>query len=80
MNAVEHELLEALVRLERVVGTGAPGPKPGLAEALQGIQDTARRLPPGTSGELLHYLGKRSYEKARLWLEGKDPEQGVCPR
>ncbi len=80
MNVVERELLDALVGLEGVAGSGAPGPRPGLAEALRRVEEAARRLPAGTSGDLLHYLGKRSYEKARLWLEGKDPEQGACPR
>jgi hypothetical protein len=79
MNTAERELMEALVGFERLVGSGVPGPKPGLGEALARIDAASRRLPVGTPPDLLHYLGKRSYEKARLWLEGKDPEQGVCP-
>lgn len=80
MNAVEAELLEALRNLEGVVGTGAPGPRPGLAAALAQVESAGRRLPPGTAPDLLHYVQKRSYEKARLWLEGEDPEKGACPR
>ncbi len=80
MNEVERELLGALVALERIAGSGEPGPKPGLGEALARVESTARRLPVGSAPDLLHYLGKRSYEKARLFLEGRDPEQGACPR
>ncbi|MFO7725023.1 MAG: hypothetical protein R6V45_05685 [Oceanipulchritudo sp.] len=29
-------------------------------------------------GHLRHYLGKRSYEKAWILLEGGDPEKGIC--
>ncbi len=51
-----------------------------------------RDLTPGTpwqhfvrpmtalESEILHYLHKRSYEKARFWLQGRDAEnaQGNC--
>jgi len=34
----------------------------------------------GTDPQLLHYLQKKSYEKARLFLQGRDAEnvQGSC--
>ena len=37
-----------------------------------------RSLPPDADPDLLHYLNRRSYEKARLFLEGIDPETGTC--
>jgi hypothetical protein len=27
---------------------------------------------------LRHFLQNRSYEKALIWLEGEEPEKGVC--
>ena len=35
-----------------------------------------------TAPDLLHYLQKKSYEKARLWLESRHPEiqKGGCRR
>ena len=38
----------------------------------------AAQLPPSTPHDLRHYLQRKSYEKARLWLEGVDPEKGTC--
>ena len=40
----------------------------------------AAQLPPGGNHDLRHYLQRKSYEKARLWLEGVDPEKGTCRR
>jgi hypothetical protein len=44
------------------------------------LTELTRALPAGTSPDLLHYLHKRSYEKARLWLQGRDAENvdGPC--
>jgi len=38
------------------------------------------QLPPQTDPQLLHYLHKKSYEKARLFLQGRDAENqfGNC--
>ena len=46
------------------------------------IDALAASLPPGTDGELRHYLQKKSYEKARLFLEGRfaEIEKGGCLR
>ena len=38
----------------------------------------SRTLPANADPDLLHYLNRRSYEKARLFLEGIDPETGAC--
>jgi len=40
------------------------------------------QLPPDTDPNLLHYLHRKSYEKARLLLQGRDTEnaQGSCGR
>jgi hypothetical protein len=38
------------------------------------------QLPKGSDPNLLHYLHKKSYEKARLLLQGRDAEnaRGSC--
>lgn len=36
------------------------------------------QLKDSASGHLAHYLGKRSYQKAWILLEGGDPEKGIC--
>jgi len=44
------------------------------------LEALARKLPRGSNPDLLHYLNRKSYEKARLLLEGRDPEnaRGTC--
>jgi hypothetical protein len=44
------------------------------------IDNLTRQLPKETDPSLLHYLHKKSYEKARLFLQGRDTEnaEGNC--
>ena len=80
MTDLESELLGELRRLDEVGrNSPGPGPRPDLPGALARIADLTRRLPAGTSPELLHFLHKRSLEKAQRFLEGKNPEPGACP-
>ena len=47
-------------------------PKPNLLPLFARIDELMRLLPAETDAALLHYLQRKSYEKARLWLEGRD--------
>jgi hypothetical protein len=80
MTALESEILEALIRLESAATAATPGPRESVLPHVQRLTDLTRALPSGTSPDLLHYLHKRSYEKARLWLQGRDAENvdGPC--
>jgi hypothetical protein len=44
------------------------------------IDDLTRQLPRESDPTLLHYLHKKSYEKARLFLQGREAEnaRGNC--
>jgi hypothetical protein len=44
------------------------------------LDDLTRQLPKNASPELLHFMHKKSYEKARLLLEGRGVEnaRGNC--
>lgn len=75
------ELLNALLELEGAVAQMATAhPKPNLLPLFQKIDDMTRKLPPTTDPDLLHYLHKKSYQKARLYLQGRDAENqsGNC--
>ncbi|MBI1841450.1 MAG: hypothetical protein HYR88_11445 [Verrucomicrobia bacterium] len=75
------QILETLLELERAVASmPTANPKPNLIPLFARIDELTARLPAGTDPSLLHYLHKRSYEKARLFLEGKDAEnqEGNC--
>ena len=83
MTAIERDLLKALQDLDAIVKTMATAnPKPSLLPLFQRIEALADQLPRSTSPDLLHYLQKKSYEKARLWLEGNYTEihKGGCTR
>ena len=78
---VEHSLLAALDELDAAVkAMPAANPKPDLRPLFARIDELAGQLPPGTDPALRHYLQKRSYEKARLFLQGRDAENraGNC--
>ena len=73
--SAESQLLDALMELEGAVKTmRAAKPKPDLVPIFSRIDELARRLPRETDPTLLHYLHKKSYEKARLYLMGRDAE------
>ena len=78
---VEQQILSALTKLEATVKTMATAnPKPSLLPLFVQIDELTRQLPRDTDPALLHYLHKKSYEKARLFLQGRDAENqaGNC--
>ncbi len=74
MTTTEQQLLEALKKLEAAVAGINSQPKPDLMTHFDRIDALAAELPDGTDGELLHYLHKKGYQKARLYLEGRFSE------
>ena len=79
--SVERQLLAALVQLDETVKSLATAiPKPSLLPLFTRIDELTLQLPRGTDPALLHYLHKKSYEKARLYLQGRDAENqaGNC--
>ena len=52
-------------------------PKPDLRPLFARIDELTEQLPRDTDPSLLHYLHKKSYEKARLFLQGHDAENQV---
>ena len=80
-NSLENHLLEALVELDNTVKSmPTANPKPNLMPLFSRIDDLTKQLPRNADPALLHYLHKKSYEKARLYLEGRDAENqaGNC--
>lgn len=78
MTTIEKNILDALIELENTVRIlPTANPKPSLLPFFTKIDDLTRQLPKDSDPRLLHYLGKKSYEKARLWLEGRDSENAV---
>lgn len=81
MTETEQQILNNLVDLEATVARMATAnPKPSLLPIFTRLDDLTKQLPPSTDPTLLHYLQKKSYEKARLYLQGRDTENqaGNC--
>ena len=78
VTALEQQILDHLLTLEQTVAAMATAKsKPGLAPILGDLSRLTRELPPGTDPQLLHYLHKHSFEKARLFLQGRDAENAA---
>lgn len=78
---LEKDLLAALTQLaEAVKSMPNARPKPDLLPIFTRLDEFTKKLPRDTDPALLHYLHKKSYEKARLFLLGRDAEnqRGNC--
>jgi hypothetical protein len=74
-------ILASLVELDNAVKTmPTANPKPNLLPLFAQIDELTHQLPRNADPTLLHYLHKKSYEKARLWLQDRDAENqtGNC--
>ena len=70
MTALEQAILDSLKQLEATVKSmPTANPKPNLLPLFSRLDEQMHLLPADTAPELLHYLHKKSYEKARMWLE-----------
>lgn len=81
MTQMEQDILEALLGLERAVESMPhANPKPNLLPFFSRLDELTATLPSSTDPLLLHYLHKKSYQKARLFLQGRESEnqQGSC--
>jgi hypothetical protein len=81
MTTLETDILESLNELEEAVAQLASKQgQPNLMGIFEKIDQQTAMLPRDTDPSLLHYLHKKSYEKARLFLMGRDAEnaQGNC--
>ena len=78
MTGTEKAILEALTELDQQVKSmGTANPKPNLLPLFARLDDLTGKLAPQTDPQLMHYLRKKSYEKARLFLEGRDAENAA---
>ncbi|MFM1770072.1 MAG: hypothetical protein RJA22_2601 [Verrucomicrobiota bacterium] len=78
LTETERGLLEALLDLERTVAAlPTAQPKPDLLPLFARLDDLTRQLPPTADPTLLHYLHKKSYQKARLFLQGRDADNAA---
>lgn len=66
----EQAILDTLVELETSAAKMATAqPKPDLRPLFKRLDELAAALPPEAPGDLRHYLQRKSYQKARAFLE-----------
>jgi hypothetical protein len=81
MTEKEQSILDTLLELESTIeAMPRTTPKPNLLPLFSRLDDLTRSLPPTTDPTLLHYLHKKSYQKARLFLQDREAEnaRGNC--
>jgi hypothetical protein len=70
MTKIEQEILDTLVSLDNAAAQmRTANPKPDLRPMFARLDTLAGQLPAGTDRDLLHYLHRKSYQKARALLE-----------
>ena len=81
MTDTEQTILDGLLELEEKIASMATAdPKPNLLPLFDQLDNLTRELPKDANSDLLHYLHKKSYQKARLFLQGREVENqaGNC--
>ena len=81
MTDTEKKILHALLELDQAVKSMASAnPKLNLLPIFSRLDELTHQLSTSADATLLHYLHKKSYEKARLFLQGRDAENtmGSC--
>ena len=81
MSQTEQEILQTLIELDAAVKSMATAqPKPSLIPLFARLDELAAQLPRSADPELLHFIQRKSYEKARVRLEGRQAARGSCGR
>jgi len=81
MTSIEHEVLDALRELNEAAAQGArSGPKPDFQGLFGRLDALTVRLEGPEHQKLRHFLERKSYEPARLYLEGVPEARCLCRR
>jgi hypothetical protein len=81
MTSIERNILDTLIELETTAAAARTVvPKPSVLPLLERLDRLAAELPADAPGDLRHYMQRKSYEKARLFLIGRGSENahGNC--
>lgn len=81
MTETEQRILDTLLELERTIeAMPRSTPRPSLLPFFSRLDELTRVLPAAADPLLMHYLHKKSYQKARLFLQGREAEnqRGNC--
>ena len=78
MTVLEKSILNKLAELEEAVKSlRTENPKPDLTPIFLQLDGMTSELPRDTDPNLLHYMNKKSYQKAMLFLQGRETENAL---
>ncbi|SPE48909.1 conserved hypothetical protein [Verrucomicrobia bacterium] len=78
MSTIEKSILDSLIELDKAVNSiSSASAKPNLQPIFGRLDELAGQLPKESDPNLRHYLQRKSYEKARLLLQGRDAENAI---
>ncbi|HTA31553.1 MAG TPA: hypothetical protein VK731_13760 [Candidatus Cybelea sp.] len=70
MTQTEREILDTLLELERAAASmPSNSTKPDLRPLFVRLDELAAQLPADAPPDLRHYLQRKSYQKARVFLQ-----------
>jgi hypothetical protein len=70
MTQTERDILDTLLELEQAAGRMSSSPsKPDLRPLFARLDQLALQLPADAPPDLRHYLQRKSYQKARAFLQ-----------
>jgi hypothetical protein len=70
MTEIEQQLLQTLLQLEKsVAAMPAANPKPDLRPLFARLDELAKQLPGSADPQLRHFLQRKSYQKACVFLQ-----------
>ncbi len=73
---IEQKLKEALISMQEAISQSDAA---RISKALSELDDAARTHKRELDPQLLHFLKRRSYQKALMFLEGEsDIPKGIC--
>lgn len=78
---IERQILETLIELETTAAAARTAvPRPSVLPLLERLDRLGAELPADAPGDLRHYMQRKSYEKAKLFLLGRGAENaaGAC--
>ena len=79
MNEIENQIFRALTELDTAVKSmPTANPKPNLLPLFSRLDELALQLPRTSDPELLHFLQRKSYEKALAKLAGAAAARRSC--
>ena len=76
MTLIEQQILDNLMELQAAAARmAAANPKPDLLPIFLRLDELTRLLPPDTEPDLLHYLQRKSYQKACALLQQRQRDE-----